>query len=329
MSTMRAALVHRYGPPERVCLGEVPKPAPKPNGLLVRIQATTVSAADWRIRSADVPTGFGPFVRLAFGLRGPRNPVLGTELSGVVEAVGATVTRFRPGDRVFAFPGVRMGAHAEFTVVPEDGCVFPTPSNLDPGEAAAICFGGTTALHFLRDKARLAPGEKLLVVGAAGSVGSAAVELGKHFGAEVTGVASGANLEFVQSLGADHVLDYQTEDFTELGTRFDVILDCAGTAPYGRSRRALAPGGRLLLVVGTLGQMLAAPFQRRHGTRVVGGAAPEARADVALLAELCTRGVFRPRIGASFAFDQIAQAHALVESHHKRANAVVWIDQAA
>lgn len=323
---MKAALVHRYGPPEQVRLGEVARPEPKSNELLVRVRATTVSAADWRIRSAEVPAGFGPFIRLAFGLRGPRNPVLGTELSGVVEAVGATVTRFRTGDSVFAYPG--KGAHAEYVVVREDGCVFHTPSNLDPGEAAAVCFGGTTALHFLRDKARIARGEKLLIVGAAGSVGSAAVELGKHFGAEVTGVASCANLDFVKSLGADHVLDYRTQDFTELGTRFDVILDCVGTAPYGRCCRALAPGGRLLLVVGTLRQMLAAPFQRRGGVRVIGGGAPESPGHLATLAELCSRGVFRPRIGASFAFEQIAKAHALVESRHKRGNVVVWIDQA-
>jgi NADPH:quinone reductase-like Zn-dependent oxidoreductase len=327
MTTMKAALVRRYGSPAEVYLAEVPRPEPKANELLIAVRATTVSAADWRIRSAHVPAGFGLFVRVAFGLRGPRQKVLGTELSGVVEAVGKQVQRFRPGDRVFAFPGTRMGAHAEYVVMAEDDCVQPVPATLDHAEAASICFGGTTALHFLRDKARLQPGEKLLVVGAAGSVGSAAVELGRHFGAEVTGVTSAKNLDFVKSLGADDVIDYQTEDFTELGRSFDVILDCAGTAPFERSRRALLPGGRLLLVIATLGQMLAAPLQSRSGLRVSAGGTPELRADVATLAELCTRGQYRPRVGATFPFEQIAKAHALVESQHKRGSAVVLLGQ--
>lgn len=326
---MKAALVDRYGSPDQVRLGSVPRPEPKPNEVLIRVQATTVSAADWRIRSADVPFGYGLLVRLAFGIRGPRQKVLGTELAGVVEAVGSEVTRFRPGERVFAFSGGRMGAHAEYVAMAEDGCVLPMPGNLSLEEAASICFGGTTALHFLRDKAKLRPGEKLLVVGAAGSVGSAAVQLGKHFGAEVTGVASAGNVEFVQGLGADQVLDYRTEDFAEQGTRFDVILDCVGAAPFSKSRHVLAPGGRLLLIVGTLCQTLAAPFQSLGSVKVMGGVSPESRDDLATLADLCARGVYRPQIGATFSFDEIAKAHALVESQHKRGNAVVLIGQAA
>jgi NADPH:quinone reductase-like Zn-dependent oxidoreductase len=155
MTTMKAALVHRYGSPEQVRLERLPRPTPKPNEVLISVRATTVSAADWRLRSADVPPGLGLFVRVVFGLRGPRQKVLGTELSGVVEAVGEKVRRFRPGDRVFAFRGARMGAHAEYVVIAEDDRVLQIPENLDFAEAASICFGGTTALHFLRDKARL------------------------------------------------------------------------------------------------------------------------------------------------------------------------------
>lgn len=328
MPTMKAALVTRYGPATNVRIGEIETPVPKAGEILIRVHATTVSAADWRIRSADVPRGFGVLLRLACGISGPRRPVLGTELSGVVEAAGTRVDRFSPGDEVFAFRGIRMGAHAEYVVMPQDGKVLRIPAGLSMAEASAICFGGLTALYFLRDKARVQTGEKVLIVGAAGSVGSAAVELAKYFGAEVTGVCSAGNLEFVRSLGADHVIDYQVQDFTQNGQRYDVIMDCVGTAPYGRSKSSLASGGRLLLVVGTLGQALATLVQGRGGLRVIAGGAPEKVADMATLAELCARGVYRPRIGATFPFERIAEAHALVESQHKRGNAVVLLHPA-
>lgn len=316
---MKAALVTRYGTADAVRLGERPTPVPKADEVLIRVHASTVSAADWRIRSASVPRGFGLLIRVVFGFRGPRQPVLGSELSGVVESVGARVSRFRPGDRVFAFPGVKMGAHAEYLAMPEDGKVLPIPAGLSMAEAAAICFGGTTALYFLRDKAKVQAGEKVLIVGASGSVGSAAVELAKHFGAAVTGVCSAANLEFVRDLGADHVIDYQVQDFTQDGQRYDVIMDCTGTASFARCRDSLTPGGRLLLVVATMGQTLAALTQRQ----VIAGGGPESVEDMATLAELCARGVFRPRIGATLTFEEIARAHALVESQHKRANLVL------
>ncbi|MFT3921874.1 MAG: NAD(P)-dependent alcohol dehydrogenase [Myxococcales bacterium] len=316
---MKAALVTRYGSADAVRLGERPTPVPKADEVLIRVHASTVSAADWRIRSASVPRGFGLLIRFVFGFRGPRQPVLGSELSGVVESVGARVSRFRPGDRVFAFPGVKMGAHAEYLAMPEDGKVLPIPAGLSMAEAAAICFGGTTALYFLRDKAKVQAGEKVLIVGASGSVGSAAVELAKHFGAAVTGVCSAANLEFVRDLGADHVIDYQVQDFTQDGQRYDVIMDCTGTASFARCRDSLTPGGRLLLVVATMGQTLAALTRRQ----VITGGGPESVDDMATLAELCARGVFHPRIGATLTFEEIARAHALVESQHKRANLVL------
>jgi NADPH:quinone reductase-like Zn-dependent oxidoreductase len=320
---MKAAVVARYGTAKAVRIVELNKPQPKEDEVLIRVHAATISAADWRMRSASVPRGFGLLIRLFLGFRGPRRPVLGTELAGVVEQVGARVDRFRPGDRVFAFPGLRMGAHAEYVVMPQQGNVLHIPSTLSLNEAAAICFGGLTALYFLRDKAQLQAGEKVLIVGAAGSVGSAAVELAKHFGAEVTGVCSASNLEFVKSLGADHVIDYTTQDFTENGRHYDVIMDCVGTAPFERCRGSLAPGGRLLLVVGTLGQLLGSMLPRAQGLRVFGGGGPERVEDMATLAQLCERGAFRPRVEATFPFEDIARAHALVESQHKRGNAVL------
>jgi len=325
MPTMKAALVTRYGPPANVHIGEIERPVPRAEEILIRVHATTVSAADWRIRSAVVPRGFGILLRLLYGVRGPRRPVLGTELSGVVDTVGADVHRFRPGDQVVAFRGIRMGAHAEYVVMPEDGKVLQIPAGISMAEASAICFGGLTALRFLRDNARVQVGEKVLIVGAAGSVGSAAVELAKHFGAEVTGVCSAGNLEFVRSLGADHVIDYRAQDFTQNGRRYDVIMDCMGTAPFRRSKTSLAPGGRLLLVVATLGETLAALVQSRGGVRVMAGGAPERREDMVTLANLCARGAYSPRIGATFPFEQIAEAHALVEGRHKRGNVVVLL----
>jgi NADPH:quinone reductase-like Zn-dependent oxidoreductase len=322
-SKMKAAVVSRYGSSDVVVLEELARPRPGPHEVLIRVHAASVSAADWRIRSASVPRGFGVMIRLLFGLQGPRQPVLGTELSGVVEEVGTSVERFAPGERVFAFPGGRMGAHAEYVAVRDDGMLQRVPAGVDLTVAAALCFGGTTALYFLRDKAKLQPGEKLLVVGAAGSVGSAAVSLGKHFGAHVTAVCSGNNVDFVSSLGADHVIDYTRADFARNGERYDVIMDCVGSAPFTRSRGSLAAGGRLLLVVATLWEILSAPFQSRGGLKVFAGSAPEDVQNLTTLAELCARGIFRPHVSATFPFEQIQRAHALVESQHKRGNAVV------
>jgi NADPH:quinone reductase-like Zn-dependent oxidoreductase len=320
---MNAAVVTRYGAANVVQLRQLERPRPRPNEVLVRVHAASVSAADWRIRSASVPLGFGMMVRLFFGLRGPRQPVLGTELSGVVEEVGALVERFAPGDRVFAYPGGRMGAHAEYVTMAHDGMLQHVPTGMNLTDAAALCFGGTTALYYLRDKAKLQPGEKIVIVGAAGSVGSAAVSLAKHFGAEVTAVCSSNNVDFVRSLGADHVIDYTQADFTQNGQRYDVVMDCAGTAPFARCKESLATGGRLLLVVATLPELLSALWQRRGGVKVFAGTAPERPEDMATLADLCVRGVFRPHISKRFPIEQIQGAHALVESQHKRGNAVV------
>src|SRR5512138_1658542 len=266
---MRAVVYERYGSPDVLELREVPTPVPGDHEILVRVRAATVSAADWRVRSLEVPAGFGIPARLAMGLFRPRQRILGTELSGDVAAVGKAVTRFRVGDAVFAFPGLKMGCHAEYRRVREDGPVAPKPPNLSYEEAAALCFGGTTALDFLR-RAKLAAGEAVLVNGASGSVGTAAVQLAKHLGAEVTGVCSTRNLELVRSLGADHVVDYTREDFTRSGKSYDVIMDNAGTAPFSRVKGSLKEGGRLLLVLASLPAMLQAPWvSRTSGKKVL------------------------------------------------------------
>ncbi len=321
---MKAAVYERYGPPEVLSIREVPTPVPKDHEVRIRVHATTVTAGDWRVRSLDVPTGFGLVSRLIFGITRPRQPILGTELAGRVESVGNKVTRFRPGDPVFAFAGATMGCHAEFKCLPADGAVMPKPPKLSYEEAAALSFGGTTALHFFR-QGKLARGESVLVNGASGGVGTAAVQLAAgHFGAEVTGVCSSGNVELVRSLGAHRVIDYTREDFLESGERYDVIVDTAGTAPFSRSRRALKPGGRLLLVLGSLPGMLGAPWAAlTSDKRVVAGAASERPQDVRLLGELAEAGEYRPVIGGRYPFERIVEAHRHVDTGHKRGNVVV------
>lgn len=230
---MKAIVYERYGPPEVLQLKEVEKPAPKNNEVIINTHAATVTSGDWRVRSLNVPFGFGLIMRLVFGISRPKQPILGSELAGVVETVGKDVSKFKVGDPVFAFSDAAMGCHAEYKCMAEDGAVVPKPSSLTFEEAAALSFGGTTALDFLR-RAKLQSGERVLVNGASGAVGTAAVQLAKYFGAIVTGVCSTANVELVRSLGATHVIDYTQQDFTRNGETYDVIVDTVGTAPFFR-----------------------------------------------------------------------------------------------
>lgn len=320
---MKAAVYRTYGPPEVVHIEDVPKPEVKDNEVLIHVRATTVSTGDWRLRSLDLPKGFGPFGRLAIGLTGPRKPILGSELAGVVEATGKTVTRFKVGDEVFAFPGSKMGGHAEYRAMPEDGNVALKPANLSFGEAAALSFGGSTALDFFR-RGKLASGETVLVNGASGAVGSACVQIAKHLGARVTGVTSAANADLVRSIGADRVVDYRTQDFTATGDKYDIIVDTVGNAPYGRSRNALKEDGRLLAVLNSFGELVSAPWiNMRSRQRVVVGPAAERAEDMAVLAELAAAGRYKPVIDAVIPFDQIVEAHRRVESGRKRGSVVV------
>lgn len=327
---MKAAVARRYGGPDVIEIADLPKPGVGAKDVLVKVQATTVSAGDMRLRSGNVPRGFGIFVRLAFGLRRPRKPVLGWELSGVVEAVGPSVKGFAVGDKVFATLGSRMGAHAEYVAIPEDKAIVPMPGNLSFAEAAALSFGGTTALAFLRDRGKLQPGERVLVNGASGAVGSAAVQLAKHFGANVTGVCGAANADLVRSLGADRVIDYATEDFARGDETYDVILDAVGNAPFDRCKAVLAEGARLLLVVADLPQTLGASVRKsRSGRKVFAGPVPERVEYLQTLRELAESGAYKPVIEGIYPFERIAEAHARVDSGHKVGNVVVTFDGAA
>lgn len=248
---MKAVVYAKYGPPGVVAVAEVPKPEPGRREVLIRIHATTVTTADWRARSLRMPAGFGVLGRLVFGIFGPRKPILGTELAGEVEAVGDGVTRFGPGDQVVAFTGARYGCHAEYRTMAEDALIVKKPANLSFEEAASLPFGAAHALSFLR-KADIQRGDQVLVLGASGNIGTAAVQLARHFGAEVTAVCSTANLELVRSLGADRVIDYTKTDFAQERDRYDIILDTTGTTTMMRCEPSLRQHGRLVAIQGSL-----------------------------------------------------------------------------
>ena len=326
---MKAAIYRKYGPPDVVTLAEVPMPAPKDNEVLIRIHATTVSTGDWRARSLTMPTGFGLLGRLVFGLLGPRKPILGTELAGEIVAIGKSLTRFKADDQVFAFPGAAYGCHAEYRTMPETGLIALKPANLSWEEAAALSFGGTTALHFLKTKGNIQRGDKVLIVGASGCVGTAAVQLAKHFGAEVTGVSSTINLDLLRKIGADRVIDYTATDFTATGDTYDIILDATGAAPHARVGHMLKPGGRLLVVQGSLAQALGIGGpSRSSGHKSIAGVAAMRPADLQFLADLATAGAFTPVIDRCYPLEYVAEAHAYVDTGRKRGSVVLTVGQA-
>jgi NADPH:quinone reductase-like Zn-dependent oxidoreductase len=323
---MKAMTYRKYGGPDVVTLSEVPKPSPKANEVLIRIVATTVTSGDWRARSLRLPPGFGILGRLVFGITKPRQPILGTELAGIVEAVGGAVTRFSPGDQVIAFPGGRFGSHAEYRTMPEDGLIARKPANLSFEEAASLSFGATTALPLLRDKANVKRGDQVLIVGASGAVGTAAVQIAKHFGAEVTGVTSTANLELVRSIGADRVIDYTQVDFTRTGETWDIILDTTGTAPFSRCAQSLKPGGRLVVVLGTLAQALGIGGpSKASGKRVIARVAPLTAENLRYITKLATSGELKPVIDRIYPLEDAAEAHAYVDTGRKRGSVVLRV----
>lgn len=322
MQPMLAAVVRHYGPPEVARIEEVPRPVARQGEVVIRVRATTVASADHRIRGMDLPAGFRTLGRLIFGLRGPRQPILGTECAGEIAEAGPGADRWVPGQPVVAFPGAKGGAHAEYLRMKADGALVAKPEALAMEEAAALCFGGTTALFFLRDKANLKPGERVLVTGAGGAVGSAAVQIARATGGRVTAACAPDKADTVRSLGAEEVLPSR-QPLPE-GRQWDVILDCAGAVGVKAARDALAPGGRLCQVLADLPQMLAGATARLgEGRRVLGGTAPERAEDLAELARMAEAGHYRPLIGARFAFEDIAQAHALAAGGRKLGNTVV------
>ena len=320
---MRVAHAERYGPPEVAAVGTRPEPVPGPGEVRVRVLAASVGSADGSWRS-----GRPWFARLAFGLRRPRQAVMGSDFAGLVDAVGSGTTRFAVGDRVFGATGAAGGAHAEFVVVREGGAIARLPEGVPWADAAALCDGTMTALPFLRYGGHVVPGMRVLVNGAAGSVGGAAVQLARHRGAEVTGVCSAANVEHVRALGAQHVVDRSQVDAMSAGERYDVVFDAAGKSSYRRARRALVDGGVYLTTVPSFAIMLQQPTSRFGRTRAVimftGLRSDDAkRPDLDELARLAAAGLIRPAIDRVLPLDRIAEAYEIVDTGHKRGSVVV------
>lgn len=319
---MKAAVCRRYGSPDAVTVEEVPTPRPRDDEILVRVRAATVGVVDGLARSGS------PFyARTHFGLRRPRFPVLGSDFAGVVESVGPSVTRFGVGDDVFGTVAPRFGAHAEYVCLPESGAVAPMPADVSFAEAAALA--DATALYFLRDKARVRSGQAVLINGASGAVGAAAVQLAVHFGAAVTGVCSGPHAGLVRKLGAESVIDYTRTDFTRAGRRYDVTFDVAGKSSFLRCRGVLRPGGVYLTTAPSPAIMVQMPWTARFGrTRAVVAfaglrAAASKREDLLVLGDLVSKSALTAVIGARYPLERIAEAHARVDAGHKKGNIVV------
>jgi NADPH:quinone reductase-like Zn-dependent oxidoreductase len=314
----------RYGPPDVIQIKDVAKPFPQDNEVLVRIHATTVCAGDVRLRKAD------PFfLRWLSGLLRPTKiNILGMELAGTVESIGKSVTKFAKGDQVFGSTGLKFGAHAEYACLAEEPLLAIKPVNTTYEEAAAIPFGGVSALVFLR-KANITAGQSVLIYGASGSVGTSAVQLAKHFGAHVTGGCSAANLDLVKSLGADELIDYAKDDFSRAGRSYDIIFDTVGKSGFWRSMKSLKRGGHYVLVSsGLLSATLGRLWASITGAgKIVGGVARAKAGDLSFLKELIEAGKMRAVIDKRYPLDEIAQAHRYVEAGHKKGNVVIIVEE--
>lgn len=322
---MKAVVYHQYGSPEVLQLIEVAKPVPRENEVLVKVQATTVTVADVRARAFNVPRSVWLLARLSLGIVQPRKRILGAELAGEVEAVGTAVTRFKPGDQVYAASLPEFGGYAEYKCLPEDGGIALKPANLTYEEAAAVPIGASTALYYLQ-KANIRPGQQLLVYGASGSVGSYAVQLARHLGAEVTGVCSTANLELVKSLGAARVIDYTREDFARGGAIYDVIFEAVDKSTFTSCMRALKPDGIYLNVTTPLPnpQMLWAWWTSGKKLKL-GANIPRNASGLNQLRELSEAGAIRPVIDRRYPLEQIVEAHRYVDTGHKKGNVVISV----
>jgi NADPH:quinone reductase-like Zn-dependent oxidoreductase len=330
---MKAVIHREFGPPEVLQPGEVGKPTLKENEILIKVHATTVNYGDLVARDfknlspADfnMPFLFWLLAKISFGLQKPSINILGNEFAGIVESVGQDVTRFRVGDAIIGFRGQSMGAYAEYLCMPEDGVVTSKPTNMTFEEAAGVPSGGMTALNILQ-KENIQPGQKVLIIGASGGIGSHAVQLAKHYGAEVTGVCSSPRLELVKSLGADHVIDYTQNDFAQSGETYDLIFDVLGRTSFAHCRGSLKENGRYVLVSfksKQLLQMLWTSLGNRK--KVVCALAPQSREDLIHLGELIEAGHIKSVVDQCFPLHQAAMAHRYVEEGHKKGHVVITV----
>ncbi len=333
---MKAIVYTEYGPPEVLQLKELEKPAPKDNEVLIKVSATSVNYGDLLARNFKnvTPRQFNmPFIfwllsRLFFGLDKPKLKILGSEFAGEIESVGKEVTLFKAGDPVFGFPGQSMGAYAEYFCMPEDGVLARKPANITHEEAAVLLMGAIMAINLLRNKGNIQPGQKVLINGASGGIGSAAVQIAKDAGAEVTGVCGTPRSEFVKSLGADHVIDYTQEDFTQNGETYDLIFDILGKSSFSRCKNSLTSNGRYLLASFKTKQLWQMLWTSITGSRkkVICALAPGSTEDLIAVKKLIEAGKLKSVIDRSFPMEQAAEAHRYVETGQKKGHVVITVE---
>lgn len=322
---MKAIVLTEYGSPDGLHLTNIEKPTPKDNEVLIRVRATTVTAGDAEIRTLKFPIWLMLPIRLYVGFIKPRDFVLGQELAGVVEAVGKDVKRFKEGDSVFGAAGFHFGAYAEYTCLPEAAVLVIKPSGMTYEDAAAVPVAGLEALHFLRS-ADIQRGQKVLIVGAGGSIGTMGVQLAKHFGAEVTAVDSTGKLDMLRSIGVDHVIDYTQEDFSRSGVTYDVIFDVMGKASFSGAMKSLKSGGRYLLVNAGLSQMVRGRWATMSSSKkVIFGTGAQATEDLEFLKSLIEAGKLIPVIDRVYPLDQTPEAHRYVDTGQKKGHVVISV----
>lgn len=330
---MKAVVYTEYGSPDVLHIKQVEKPTPKDNEILIKVRAVSVKYGDILVRKFgkiglsefNMPSIFFVFARIEFGYRKPKRGILGGELAGEVEAVGKDVTQFKPGDQVFGYRGQNLGANAEYVCMAENGMVAIKPANLSHEEAATVPYGALTALTLLR-KVNIQPGQKVLINGASGSIGSAAVQLAKHYGAEVTGVCGTPRLDFVKALGADEVIDYTKEDFTTNGETYDLIIDILGKSAFGRVKRSLKPNGRLLYASFKMKQVFQMLWTSRFGSKkVICALSNETPDDLRFIKDLAEAGTITAIVDRCYPLEQAAEAHRYIEAGHQKANVVLTI----
>jgi NADPH:quinone reductase-like Zn-dependent oxidoreductase len=331
---MKAIINTEYGSPDVLHLTDVEKPVPKDNEILIRIHATSVNFGDTMARNfkAITPRQFNmPFLfwllaKISFGLRQPKITVLGSEFAGEIEAVGRDVKRFKQGDQIFGYPGLSFGAYAEYLCMPEDSVLAIKPTNMTYEEAAVVSYGAIMALPLLR-RVNIQPGQKVLVNGASGGIGSAAVQIAKYFGAEVTGVCGTPRLEFVKSLGVDKIIDYTKEDFTQNGETYDLIFDILGKSSFSRCKSSLKPNGIHLFASFKLKQILQMLWTSRlGGKKVICAFAPGSVEDLISVKELIEAGKIKAVIDRRYPLEQIVEAHRYVDQGHKKGNVVITVE---
>lgn len=330
---MKTVQYHQYGSPDVLQIKEVEKPTPQDDEILVRIHATSVNFGDLIARklgkmpSRDfhMPSLFWLFARIEFGFTRPKKHVLGNEFAGVVEAVGKDVTRFKPGDAVFGYRGMMMGANAEYLCVPENTMIAHKPTNLTDEEAASTPGGALTALSLLR-KVNIQPGQKVLINGASGGIGSAALQFAKYYGAEVTAVCGTPRIEMVKALGADKVIDYTKEDFTQSAEQYDVIVDILGKGSFSRAKRVLKPDGRYLYVSFKLKQLWQMLWTSKYSSqKVICALSSDKLDDLLFIKDLIEQGKFKAVIDRCYPLEQAANAHRYMESGHRTGSVVIMV----